>query len=90
MTGIGPGFWAAVAASVFSAAILGLLAFGRKAVRRELVYPVQKLQKLVKKEKKKRRKFQREIVARMESYEAAAAEERHLQVRERQRVQEIL
>lgn len=86
MTGIGPGFWAAVAASILSSAILGALALGRRTVRRELILPIQQLEAAFAKEKAKRRAFQKKIVRRMDRYERKASEERRLQIQERERV----
>jgi hypothetical protein len=86
VTTTGPGFWAALAASVLSAGILGVLAYGKRAFYREVVGPIQKLERIVKKEKRKRKQFQRDIVSRIEGYEAHASAERAEQVAERERV----
>ena len=86
VVGFGPGFWAAVAASVFSALILGVLAYGKRAFYRELVEPLKKLKAEFKKEKHKRKRFETEILGRIERYELAASDERHAQTAERVRV----
>ena len=76
-----------VISAVFTAAILGLFASGRKWVRRELVDPVQELKADFKREKAKRRRFQRKVVTRMRKYEEKADIERRAQVTERARAQ---
>jgi hypothetical protein len=82
----GPAFWASTAASIFSASILAAFALARRGIKRTLIEPLDELRKLLESERAKRRKFQRKIVRRMTHYEQRAAEERRLQIRERERV----
>jgi hypothetical protein len=66
--------------------ILGILAYGRRWFRQEIIDPIQELTQDFKIEKSKWRRRHKKLTRRMERYEVAAAKERHAQVEERARV----